>query len=314
MKTALARALIFALAFSLFAPSTLAAYPKEAAPVSAEEQALQDATVNLYCRFKVKGKTYSSTGSGVFVDSRGIILTNAHVGQYFLMTEGVDRVKGECSVRTGSPAKERYRASVLYISPVWAKENLDQLKKKRPKGTGEGDFALLYVTGAAKGELPLSFPALALGTQELVEDALGSATVAGYPAEGLSFSKTRNRLEQVTAATNVESVRSFAQSGSDLIQLAPSAAARSGVSGGPVVSGANTLIGIATSVGSAGESGDRTLRAITLAHVNRRLSSEIGQPLASILRSDLAARAQATKTALGAELITSLTKASFGLK
>src|SRR3989344_56515 len=125
--------------------------------VPAHASTVEDATVNLYCRLKSGKTVYGTSGSGVFISDRGVILTNAHVAQYFLLAKDTLRVKGECWVRIGSPAKATYTASVLYLSPSWIDANAAGLKKKQPTGTGEGDFALLYVTGAKSGTIPAQF-------------------------------------------------------------------------------------------------------------------------------------------------------------
>ena len=43
----------------------------------------RDAIVNIFCTTKSGGSFKPITGSGVVIDKRGIILTNAHVAQYF---------------------------------------------------------------------------------------------------------------------------------------------------------------------------------------------------------------------------------------
>src|SRR3989338_5130017 len=56
--------------------------------------AKSEATVNLYCRIRAGRKQYISTGSGVFISERGIILTNAHVAQFFLLEQKGKKVTG----------------------------------------------------------------------------------------------------------------------------------------------------------------------------------------------------------------------------
>ena len=275
-----------------------------AAPVSAAD-ATADATVNLYCTFKSGRKTITTTGSGVFVSSRGVILTNAHVGRYFLFPDMDDvPLKGSCTVRTGSPAKNAYTASVLYISPSWLEENAAQTS-----GTGEGDFALLYVTGASKGALPTTFPALPLDTSGTVT-AEEQVTIAGYPTAKVSKNAVRRELVRITATAAMEDIRGFSRTNSaDLITIASSAASSPGVSGGPVVNSAGNLIGLATAISA--QKKDPALRAITTAHINRSVLAETGLPLAVLLWSDPALRAETTREAISADTLKTLRMSMF---
>src|SRR5688500_2914917 len=100
--------LLLVSALTLMGDTALAAHKEKAAKAAALKapDPIKDATVNLYCRLKAGKRTVSSSGSGIMIDERGIILTNAHVAQYFLLAGEKGRVTGWCSVRTGSPAKE----------------------------------------------------------------------------------------------------------------------------------------------------------------------------------------------------------------
>src|SRR3989344_2224120 len=62
------------------------------------------ALVNVLCVTKIGGPFAPISGSGVIVDSRGVVLTNAHVGQFFLLRDFRERGFIDCVVRTGSPA------------------------------------------------------------------------------------------------------------------------------------------------------------------------------------------------------------------
>jgi hypothetical protein len=261
--------LLVTASLSLVLPLHAHAANKETGLPTVEAPHVKDATVNLYCRIKSGKKTYSSSGSGVFISERGVILTNAHVAQYFLLAEEDGRVKGECDVRTGSPARDRYDASLLYISPDWLKSNVENISKNKPRGTGENDFALLYVTKASKGDLPAAFPALALHTGIPAENS--AVLIAGYPTEKLDFKGVQRKLQHVAASSTVTNLQSYGVTNFvDLITLAPSAAGSFGVSGGPVVNAANEVTGIVATKG--GNEKDRTLRAISLSYIDRTLA------------------------------------------
>lgn len=312
--TLFTRLVVLALVLPLaLAPSgALAATKKASLTFTVNESAgpVENATVNLYCRLKAGKRTWSTTGTGVFIHERGVILTNAHVAQYFLLAGEKGRVTGWCSVRTGSPADERYTAEVLYIPPAWIADNVSEVSKKAPKGTGEDDFALLYVTGTenAKEALPATFPAIPFDLS--VSAAVGSdVTVLGYPTEKLSFSAIRNKLKRVTATSTVEAVRSFGSSYvPDLIQIAPSAASASGVSGGPVVSIREELTGIVSTMSTAKE--NRVLRALTLVYIDRALRAQTGLSLATLLAEpSYPTRALLTKAMLPEDTVKDLAEA-----
>lgn len=257
------------------------------------EPPVPEATVNLYCRIKSGNKTLGVTGSGVFIDERGIILTNAHVGQYFLLASSTSRLKSDCSVRTGSPAKAVYEANVLYLSPAWAARYANIVSEPNPKGTGEYDFALLYVTKARGKQktLPEHFPAVPFDTIATFEEGNG-VLAAGYPAEGLGFKEVRSRLDAHAASSTITSVRTFASNLPDVIGLSPSSVARSGVSGGPILEN-GLLIGIAATMGS-GNSDEASLRGISISYINRILTAETGLSLPALRTVNLAERSQLT--------------------
>lgn len=286
MKRLFVLSLVLVCAFGTPATNVHASHAsKKTTPETTVPATLADATVNLYCRFKV-GKTYVSTsGSGVFVSSRGVILTNAHVAQYFLVPLEKGLVKGSCTVRTGSRAKDTYTASVLYFPSAWAKSYIVDAEKEPTKGTGENDFALLYVTGASKGALPSLFPALSLDSSTQVAEG-ATVKVLGYPTESLTFDEIKSKLVLVSATSTLKNVSSFTAPYKDLITLTDSDAGSSGVSGGPVLTASNTIVGIATTKSTAENS--RSLRAITVSYIERVLQQDRNQSLAALIASNFA--------------------------
>lgn len=266
----------------------------------------EEATVNIYCFYKSGNKTFSSTGTGFFISERGVILTNAHVVEPFLVTGK----KGGCTIRTGSPARDAYTADILYLSPTWATQQVAELKKKNPRGTGEGDFALLYVTGAANGTLPAAFPALPFDESAAVSKEPEEVTIAGYPV-GKSFKTVAKKLAYSEDTTTVSGVRYFVRPYPDVLTLSPSQTGTAGASGGPVIDAGGSAEAIITAVENGAKKGEQSIRAITLFHVNRTLLTEAGTLLRFIIAEDLPARAAQTRSSLTDELRKDVTKALF---
>ncbi len=296
--TALRNTLIF-LTVGLFAATTATASAASSPSMKMEAATstpsivdmLAEATVNIYCTLKSGRTTYGISGSGVVISSRGIILTNAHVAQYLLLAREEGRVTGKCTVRTGSPAKSAYSVSILYIPLAWLEDNVSKMAEKNPKGTGENDFALLYIPDS-DDRPPTSLPALRAG-------ALATSTedfpvmVAGYPTEKLDFKKIRNMLVPVFATSSVTNLQSFDQyRRADLLTVAPSAAGAHGISGGPIVGDDHLVLGIVAVKSS--DKKDRTIRGITTSYIDRMLRMQTGFSLEAMLASNFEARASTT--------------------
>ncbi|MBY0293848.1 hypothetical protein K2Q08_00780, partial [Patescibacteria group bacterium] len=66
-----------------------AVQPKPATllPQSIVNDSARASLVNIFCLTKSGGYLYPISGSGVMITKNGIILTNAHVGQYFLLRD-----------------------------------------------------------------------------------------------------------------------------------------------------------------------------------------------------------------------------------
>ena len=86
--------------------------------------AVSDALVNIYCQYKTDTYIRTTTGTGFFINSKGVIITNAHVAQFLLLEDNADaQDKIECVIRSGNPASPKYIAELLYISPIWIFNN-----------------------------------------------------------------------------------------------------------------------------------------------------------------------------------------------
>ncbi len=262
---------------------------------------VSDALVNIFCTYREGDRIRATTGSGVFIDSRGVILTNAHVAQFLLLTES--RTDATCTIRQGDPAVEKYTADLLYISPAWVLENAKLVDDAAPTGTGERDYALLYVTGAIESDRPDEFPALAFNTTLLKHDVVGNKVLAaGYPAEIFKTEGPRAHLVPKVATTTVTELFTFGSKEADLMAISDSAVGEQGVSGGPVLHTNGTIMGLIVTRGNAEKNGTRSLRALTIPYINQTILEETGFDLRTTLEGNIARRSGIFKKALASFL------------
>ncbi len=252
---------------------------------------IEDALANIFCTAHTGKRVRATTGSGVFIDPSGVILTNAHVAQFLLLAGTVEDTKTTCTIRQGNPATAKYEASLLYISPAWIEQNAHQLYTEKPSGTGERDFALLYVTKSLDGDLPTQFPALPPLVLDEAFDPT-SVRVAGYPAEMLTEHDAHSALIPAIATTSITRLFTFNSGSIDLVGIAPSDVGQQGSSGGPIVSDEGAVVGLIVTRGNPETEGAKSLRALTLPYIDRTLQAETGLDLSHTLTGDIPLRAQ----------------------
>ena len=221
---------------------------------------------------------HSISGSGIIIDSKGIILTNAHVAQYFLLA---DR-SVSCTIRSGSPAVDKYSAALEYISPAWLKANPNVLTEAAPSGTGEHDFALLAITKSATSTaLPSTFPYIQLATLPPAVDA--PVVIASYGAQFIDASQIASGLFPTIVYGSIKEVFTFGTNTVDVFSLGGSAAAQEGSSGGGIADASDTLVGTITTSTISGATNTRSLNAVTASYIRGDYASETGQALDSLL-------------------------------
>lgn len=296
-----------------FASSSPESTPISTSPPSAESvgvslnvsaSALRSALVNILCYAPTGSPLHSISGSGVIVDPKGIILTNAHIAQYFLLADrGVS-----CTVRSGSPATDRYTAKLMFIPSAWIHANPGVLTEASPSGTGEYDFAFLAITQSVTDvALPPSFPFMPLSA---VPPLSGTPVViASYGAQFLDPTQVESSLFPTLVFGSVKSVFTFGTHTIDVLALGGSAAAQEGSSGGGVADAEGSLVGTITTSTIKGATATRDLNAITASYVRAEYASETGQPLDLFLAeqpykavSDFAPKIPALEAVLAASL------------
>lgn len=263
---------------------------------------IQDVLVNIYCQYKTDEYIRTTTGSGFFINPKGIILTNAHVAQ-FLLLEDTENKSGSvsCVIRSGNPATPKYHAKLLYISPTWVFDNADLITSEAPRGTGERDYALLYVSESTdQAPLPARFPAINVATDLLPQSISGSGVMtAGYPAEALIRGGADAKLAPVVADTTLGTLYTFGSNYADIFSISESPVGEQGASGGPIiVPDSQSVIGLIVTKGDEVAEGEHSLRALTLSYIDRTIIEETGFSLTQNMQGDIAHRGYIFKSAM----------------
>ncbi|MFZ2521982.1 MAG: serine protease [Minisyncoccia bacterium] len=245
----------------------------------------REVVVNILCT--PKGRDLSPiTGTGIVVGQAGVILTNAHIGQYLLLKDFREKDNIECVARTGSPAYPRHRLELIYISPTWVENNKTLLKQENPKGTGENDFAFLRITeNIDKSPLPEGFKYISMNiAEDIGKDE--PVLLISYPAGFLGGISILQDLNITSSITRIAEIFTFKLNTIDLISVPGTVLSQKGSSGGAVIDRHTSLIGIITTSSDGDTTDKRDLRAITLAYINRTLAEELGINLEQFIQAD----------------------------
>ncbi|MDE1925301.1 MAG: trypsin-like peptidase domain-containing protein [Patescibacteria group bacterium] len=296
--------------------SAVATTPPPQQPIAAQSAEEVNANtraslVNILCTTAAGGSFAPISGSGVIIDSRGIVLTNAHVGQFFLLRDYGAPGNINCILRTGSPAQAAYTAELLYLPPVWIDANVSEINSQHATGTGENDYSFLRITGTTGPgiTLPASFPALAM-TATTPDDG-DQMLLAAYPAGFFGGETIQLNLYITSAIAVVQQLYTYNDpTHVDAIDVGGTVVSQSGASGGAVVrltdgpshqggAEAGKLVGIISTDTASSTTAGRELDAITIAHIDRSLADEGQGGIVQLLTGDLAVKAAnfATTTA-----------------
>ncbi len=278
--------------------------PYSFAPVSFESISIiaRPALVNILCAPRGESSLAPISGSGVLIDPRGVILTNAHVAQYVLLAQS-SRINISCAIRTGAPAIPRWNAEILYIPPVWVELHAREIGAPHPVGTGEHDYALLRITGSTDGTpLPSAFPYLVLDTREAIGFKGDEVLAVSYPAEFLG-SAAQFTMYPASSVTTIGQLMTFVARTVDLISLGGIIEAQGGSSGGAVVNPWGRLIALISTTSEGDTTALRDLRAVTLSYINRDLMAQTQFDLPAILGGDVAEEALDFNTKVAPKLI-----------
>ncbi len=274
----------------------IAETPPQPAPSANEVNELaRKAAVNILCYTEAGSVLRPLTGSGVIIDERGVVLTNAHLAQYFLLKDYPTPNNIDCVIRTGSPATAAYRGELLYISPPWIEKNKKNLSEENPLGTGEHDFALILITSSANKDkpLPVTFPYVLFNAEEPDEKSAlaDSYVVTAYPAGFLGGITVIQNLYISSTVSTIKQFFTFKETTLDLMSLGGSVLAQKGSSGGAVVKvSEKKVVGIIVTTTTEDTTSARDLRAITLSHINRSIQESTNQNLSEYLAGNLVSK------------------------
>lgn len=243
---------------------------------------LRGALVNILC-LSGRQDIHSISGSGVIIDPRGIIVTNAHIAQYYLYT-GDKSLEVSCVVRTGSPARSMYQAKLMYLPQAWVAANKNILTTTNPKGNGEFDFALLAITGSAATPLqtlPDIYPYIPLSTTNPSEGL--PVVVGAYAGEFVTSEQIQSAFYPTVVFGTIRDIATYVASTIDIITVDGSAASQSGSSGGGIARTPGELAGVITTSTHEVTTADRVLAGITASYIKRHYLAETGSKFEEML-------------------------------
>ncbi|MDP2593558.1 MAG: serine protease [bacterium] len=247
--------------------------------------AVRQSIVNIICTTKFGGYFAPTSGSGTVVSPNGVILTAAHLAQYFLLKDYPVENFIECVVRTGSPASPAYTARLLYLPPDWIENNATNLTEENLLSTGENDFAFLLITGRAIKDKTVPEPLPFLPYTEISTEVPGdSVLISGYPAGFLDGIAIQKDLYLTSSFGQIDNLYSFTEGSVDVISIFGNIISQKGVSGGAVVNLKGELSGVLVTATENPQTSERYLNAITLPYINRALEEQdlsIGKILSS---------------------------------
>lgn len=271
------------------------------------------ALVNILCSANSAGTAQPITGSGVIIDPHGVVMTNAHIAQIFLVRDHPTKDALVCIIRVGSPARATYTAEILYISPEWVREHAEDIINKDPVGTGENDYAFLRITGRTdpNASIPEVFPFIPVEIDDMKVIVGKSVLVSAYPAGFLEGISVERELYRVSSVAKISERFTFKQSTIDLFSIGGTIVSQGGSSGGAVVSDEQKLLGLVVTSTREETTGERDLRAITLGHINRSLLENAQIDIDSLLSGDIEKQADlfnSTTAPILTDLLTAILK------
>lgn len=149
-----------------------------------------DSIVNFYCQ---KG-AHITIATGVVIDPRGYVLTNAHIASE-------DAGEPTCVLRKGSPAEPYARAKRIFTAPNFSDTLLESENLKK-------DVAIWRITTIAHGATPTPIPAIGVDPDFTVTTGAPLSTFS-YPAEFLGSQAIARSLYLSFSETTVTQIDKY---------------------------------------------------------------------------------------------------------
>jgi len=247
---------------------------------------IEDVVVNIVCSQNQDNLINVSTGSGVLIDPRGVIVTNAHVGQFVLLEDQSESRNGmKCGVYRENIPTFGYTVDILHISPDWIEQNFNLINSENPRGTGEFDYAFLYITGNTNPAFkkPLTFPYSEISLEEEYKEGT-KVEVAGYPGAPQNIVDIARAGRLKTDSIRIEDVFTFNKNSIDIFSTERTNVGARGASGGGVFKDGK-LIGIISTTN--GTQNNAEINAITTRYINENLQNVSGKEIKELLQNNL---------------------------
>lgn len=248
-----------------------------------KEIEISNVLVNIICTEKNGNYIIANTGSGVIISAKGVVITNAHVGQYFLLDKELENYS--CALYQENIPTYGYLADLLYISPDWIKENPEVIKSKNPRGTGENDYALLRITKNTNPALsiPKQFQYANINTNYEVEIG-DKIEIGGFPGAPESIVDLNRTVGLKTDLSTIKDIFTFNEKTIDIFSTGSTKVAARGASGGGIFKD-SSLIGLI--VTTSGDGSDSYINAISTNYINRDLKKDYGLNIYELLDKNL---------------------------
>lgn len=237
---------------------------------------IENVVLNILCVRQNGNRTHVSSGSGVLISPNGLVLTNAHVAQMFLLKD----IGYTCTIRRPDITTYGFTAMPVYISKEWVTANFKTITNPSPTGTGENDYALLLITGTTDATIapPQTFPYTTINTQADVAEINDEIIVAGYPGIQTAFLETALKAPLQTDTVSIKNVFTLDRITVDVFSTTDTPVAQRGSSGGGVFKD-GSLIGIIVTTNPGSVSTMQIINALTLDYINRDIQEETGKTL-----------------------------------
>lgn len=267
--------------------------PSQQAADTTAPSTIENAVMSIACVMRNGNAIHLTNGSAVLISPKGVVLTNAHVAQMFLLDErGYD-----CTLHRENIPTYGFRAEPLYISESWIEDNARNINNPSPTGTGEDDYALLLITANTNPalSLPNRFPYIEPNTETEPVEIGDSVITAAYPGIQSASLDIAKNTKLRTDKTTVKNVFTFARTTVDVFATNDTSVAKRGSSGGGVFK-ENKLVGLIVTTNPGSTPTTLILNALTLDYIDRDLRAETGTSLASWLSGDVQDQAQSFQT------------------